>query len=113
MTKLVLNNILMKSKKSNVSWFNICNDRKKVFGYCTIKPGGELYKHKHKINEYYYVVDGKGKLKLGNKDLSLKKNMFVKIPKMTYHNTKNPYHKNLSFFYLFNKGPLENIKYIS
>ena len=41
MTKLVLNNILMKSKKSNVSWFNICNDRKKVFGYCTIKPGGE------------------------------------------------------------------------
>ena len=29
MTKLVLNNILMKSKKSNVSWFNICNDRKK------------------------------------------------------------------------------------
>jgi hypothetical protein len=39
--------------------------------------------------------------------------MFVKIPKLTYHNTKNPYLTNLSFFYLFNKGPLENIKYIS
>ena len=41
----------------------------------------KLHKHKHKINEYYYVVDGKGKLKLGNKDLSLKKNMFVRILK--------------------------------
>ena len=108
-----LNHILLKSKQSNVSWFNICNDKQRVLGYCTIKPGGELYKHKHKINEYYYIVNGFGNLTLGDKIILLRKNMFIKIPKKTYHTTKNIYNTNLSFIYLFKRGPLYKIKYYS
>ena len=82
-----------------------------VIGKCTIKPGGELINHKHKIPEYYYVLDGEGEINLNGIKKPLIKDTFIEIPKNTYHYTKNMLQSDLTFLYIFPNGPFETIKY--
>jgi mannose-6-phosphate isomerase-like protein (cupin superfamily) len=52
--------------------------------YATIT--GETKRHKHlKMEEIYYIIKGKGKIKIGEKVFEIKPGDIVPIPKKVYH----------------------------
>ena len=109
-----MNNIVKNIIKSpKITFINKINDYKNVIGKCYIEPGGELIKHKHDIPEYYYLLNGRATMQLENKQLNLYENMFVKIPKDTYHCTLNNYDSTFVFLYMFPQGPFYNINYFN
>ena len=86
MNSIILKNI---SKSPKINWIQLIDSHRSVIGKCFIEPGGELFKHKHDIPEYYYILNGRATMQLGDKQLNLYQNMFIKIPKDTYHCTIN------------------------
>lgn len=99
--------------QEKISWQTLVNHKKIVIGKSILQPNAEIFLHKHKIIEYYFVLSGQATMLLSNQKILLKKNMFVKIPKLTYHHTKNNFSKAFVFLYFFNEGPFENIAYLS
>jgi len=105
--------LFIMSQLNNISWYKLINTKDLVLGKCKIQSKGYLFKHKHKIPEYYYILSGDGFMRLGNSYQLLVKDNFIKIPKNTYHFTINPFNSDLEFLYIFTKGPFNKIKYYS
>lgn len=58
------------------------------------KARGGLHRHKI-LNEYYYIVNGNGKLTIGDKVQKIKKDQLIKIPLNENHSAYNPHRKDL------------------
>lgn len=99
------------TNKKFINWKNFINNKNIVLGTCVIKPYGDLFKHKHKIDEYYFVMEGKAKIYIDDEPTILEKNMLIKIPKYKFHYTKNILNEDFKFMYIFENGPFEEVNY--
>ena len=54
-----------------------------------IKPGGHTPLHSHPWEHENYVLEGKGVVRIGDKEYELKKDMFVFIPPDVVHQFRN------------------------
>lgn len=99
-------------EKDGVFWEKLSNNKNFVIGKCIMQPNSELFSHRHRIAEYYYVLSGETTMLLDKKNQKIKKDSFIKIPKMIYHYTKNYGKEPLVFLYFFPEGPFEKIEYL-
>ena len=69
-----------------------------------IKAGKEAHLHKHpKLEEVYYVLDGQGKMKVGEDTYKIKPgDTFAIEPKDAPHKAMNPYKKDLKVLVVCN-----------
>lgn len=77
--------------------------------YLSIKPGGRYYLHHHDtFAELYVILEGRGKVKLGDEWHNVKKDSVVCIPRGTVHTIENASADPLVFLTL--SSPAFNIE---
>ncbi len=64
------------------------NSKNLSISYATITNKSKTHKHL-KMEEVYYIVKGKGKIKIGENIFDIKPGDIIPIPKKTYHNTES------------------------
>jgi mannose-6-phosphate isomerase len=61
-----------------------------------VAPGGVLSLQRHKLRvEHWFVVSGKGKAIVGDKNIPLRAGSVLDIPKKAKHRVENSSHENL------------------
>jgi mannose-6-phosphate isomerase-like protein (cupin superfamily) len=61
-----------------------------------VAPGGVLSLQRHQLrSEHWFVVSGKGKAIVGDKNISLRAGSVLDIPKKAKHRVENSSHENL------------------
>jgi mannose-6-phosphate isomerase-like protein (cupin superfamily) len=71
-------------------------------GLISVRPNEELPVHSHqKEEQFYYVLDGEGFLRLGEGEHPLRPGLAVSIPPGTVHGIRNPGPRALRFLDFF------------
>ena len=97
---------------SEVKWGNWVDTQDVVIGAYTVKQGERLYRHKHDISEYYYVISGSGYIYLNDRLQFLRPTQFLMIHPTVYHEVYNPFSKPLTILYVFPCGYFRDIRYL-
>lgn len=95
-----------------VIWKNWVDTQDVVIGIYTVKQGERLYRHKHRIPEYYYVTSGNGYVYLNGTVQFLRESQFLAINPDIYHEVYNPFSKDLTILYVFPHGYFCDILYL-
>ena len=67
--------------------------------YAWLEAGESFTPHKHSdCEELYFFLDGKGIMKINEKEFEVKKGDFFVIEKNEWHSLKNPLKRKLAFF---------------
>lgn len=98
---------------SEIPWENFADESDVVIGSYTVSQGRRLYRHKHPIPEYYYILRGNGYIFLNGEGVFLCPGMFLTISENVYHSVLNPFSKDLEILYVFPKGYFRDIPYIT
>lgn len=96
-----------------VVWKNWIDTRDVVIGIYTVRQGERLYRHKHRIPEYYYVTSGNGYIYLNDTMQFLRPTQFLVISPHIYHEVYNPFSKDLTILYVFPQGYFRDIGYFT
>lgn len=95
-------------KKSGLKKLMIC--------VCTIYPGkvNKEFRmtrgHRHKVEEIYIFLEGRGHLLIGKKKTSVKKGDIVTIPANKWHRAVNTGRSKLVFLNVFEKGTHKHLR---
>lgn len=66
--------------------------------YAWLEKGKSFKPHKHDdCEELYFFLEGKGLMKIDDKEFEVKKDDFVVVEKRDWHSLKNPSSKQLTF----------------
>jgi len=85
--------------------------RELTTGLAVVPPGGWLGLHWHTVAETYLVLDGRGVLRLGDREVPLETGDTVFIPGDTEHGVRNEGPEELRVFYAFAAHSMEEIHY--
>ncbi len=73
----------------------------------TLKSGASMPLHKHEDTDHVqYVLNGKMKVKLGNKTKVVEKNDALYIPSSVSHSYENPYEETIKFLCIVPAGKI-------
>ena len=87
--------------KKNIKWQNLINNKNLIIGKAILKPNNKIINNKIINSEYFYVLNGEAEIKIDNKNILLKKDNFIEIPKNSSFYTINKNNKDFEFIYMF------------
>ena len=71
-----------------------------AMSHVSVKPGGQVPSHVHDNEEQtYWIISGKGKIRLGNEEYDVKGGQAVYIPLGTEHTIKNTGEEPLEYVF--------------
>jgi mannose-6-phosphate isomerase-like protein (cupin superfamily) len=85
--------------------------RELTTGLAIVPPGGWMGLHRHTVAETYFVLEGSGIVRLGQRDVRLEPGSTVFVPGDTEHGVRNDGEKDLRVYYAFAAHSLDDIQY--
>lgn len=82
-------------------------------GIATLPPSEQaLKRHKHAIDELYFVLSGEGELDIDESTVSLRPGTSVLVPGNAWHAIRNPGPQPISLFYVFPTASFTDVVYV-
>ena len=78
----------------------------------TLMPGESLRKHITPVDVFFYVLEGKGIVEIGDEKKEVVKDTFIDSPKGIIHCWYNQSHKKLRFMVVKTPFPTEPTKFL-
>lgn len=78
-------------------------------GEITLKRGGTIPLHIHKVEEVIHVIEGKGTLKLGEESYLIEEGTVIHVPTGVKHSFSNEYDEPLKIIFAFPAVQVERI----
>lgn len=73
------------------------SDYDRLLGVNTFGPGGEYQAHEHQTPMYYYVIKGRGIMRVGDEERVVERGAWVYTPAGLKHYTKNTGDEDLAY----------------
>jgi quercetin dioxygenase-like cupin family protein len=83
-----------------------------TLGLANLPPGGALHEHRHSQEEIYLVLEGSGRVKVGDEELAVEAGAAVFIPGDALHSCENTGTSDLRVAYVFPADSFEDVEYV-
>ncbi|MDQ3123284.1 MAG: cupin domain-containing protein [bacterium] len=86
-----------------------------TMGVAEFKPGGtanDVYLHRHKASEAYYILSGIGFVSIDGKETKVSTGTAVFVPSNSLHAVGNDSNSVLRILYVFGVNSFDEVKYI-
>jgi mannose-6-phosphate isomerase-like protein (cupin superfamily) len=78
--------------------------------HITLLPGQELKKHVTPVDVFFYILEGKGKVEIGDETMDVSKDMTVESPARIPHRIMNPFSETMRLLVIKAPRPSEKSK---
>jgi quercetin dioxygenase-like cupin family protein len=82
-----------------------------TLGVATLPPGGAMREHRHRQEEVYLVLEGRGRVKVGDEVFAVGAGSAVFMPGDTLHSCENVGVSDLRVAYVFSADSFEEVEY--
>ena len=78
-------------------------------GVNSFAPGGVYGTHKHQTSQFYYVLCGKAKVRVGDEERVAEKDTWIFVPADVDHYLENTFDEEFTYILIGGNPPKENI----